>query len=1031
MDDETDGGKLEECFEMVEYFTDAQREELCFEAISTLTRWLKIKSSEVEEFARIRIFDSSFKLSYLKSQAPGGEPLVFTSHRIRYPDVPLHPSRPLLQLLYRTGFSSLLLLESEPHPTLNLDGHECPRRQLKPEITSMLIEVGRSILQKSGVRHLPILVPAHTQSARQFKGIVSLPVEAVEGSLPTGELYHRIAMSDLPASEFIALRSFKELRDCCAELTKRQFGALCDLAFQARLEFAAGATFDPKPAVSAHYQYFVNFADEASWTEVKGSPTETRGGKSRPKRGLGFGGLELAGFLPANNTVDEPPRPYCPPQPAWGASLDPIQGFEVAATFACLDLNREAWVEAPTLYIGAAFNQPPPEGGVLAQILQNAVKYCCDEDYSCVFTFEPENHPRSNGEPSSRPYGTRNRQDVREELECREFIEHLFVATPPSQRGADPAGRLGASRLDSVSNSVPYQSLLWQLILGCVSAASRENRVELRSVLVPLWRCFTAKVRHSWENHLVIPNVNPACADGRLEVDLRFNLLHQKLSMINYCSERRQAASSSLHLSASSGVSSEARPVEFPTDSYGLAASPELLSPPASFPSARTDPGCRRPQRVVRENSLASESFVQLACPSSSDSYASFAGTPHASSVERARLGVLEGCRLLLHDEPIYVPVTQDPGLMTEDMLKEQAQLFEQLGTSAQATQRRAQLQGAHLLSDMESFKAANPRATLGDFVRWYSPRDWVTAPGHPQGKLSARMGNPDNLWQELWQRAEPVPAHRQKPLFNPDTEGEKALHYLEHLTVFELLRLLLPTVFLVACDVLVGALPLADLPLPRARLDSLASQLALHPWSDPDPSILLDRFNDAELFVARVHSCLKKLPGQFRLVSELLSQGRPVAVGGDAERAAVLALLGIDAIPPDPARTSPPAYRREFVFEGRNSPAGGHHRLHLELTDAGAKLSSLHPGSAASVCTDYKLFMASEAGGAISEPAVTRDIVSLPRAEAELVVRAGPRYLRIRLLALHIPHPVAKVAFDDNSTHGALPTLTQVLGKA
>ena len=35
-------------------------------------------------------------------------------------------------------------------------------------------------------------------------------------------------------------------------------------------------------------------------------------------------------------------------------------------------------------------------------------------------------------------------------------------------------------------------------------------------------------------------------------------------------------------------------------------------------------------------------------------------------------------------------------------------------------------MQSASLLSDMESFKAANPGAVLGDFVRWYSPRDWV-----------------------------------------------------------------------------------------------------------------------------------------------------------------------------------------------------------------------------------------------------------------------------------------------------------------
>lgn len=32
----------------------------------------------------------------------------------------------------------------------------------------------------------------------------------------------------------------------------------------------------------------------------------------------------------------------------------------------------------------------------------------------------------------------------------------------------------------------------------------------------------------------------------------------------------------------------------------------------------------------------------------------------------------------------------------------------------------------ASLLSDMESFKAANPLGILEDFIRWYSPCDWI-----------------------------------------------------------------------------------------------------------------------------------------------------------------------------------------------------------------------------------------------------------------------------------------------------------------
>ena len=48
-----------------------------------------------------------------------------------------------------------------------------------------------------------------------------------------------------------------------------------------------------------------------------------------------------------------------------------------------------------------------------------------------------------------------------------------------------------------------------------------------------------------------------------------------------------------------------------------------------------------------------------------------------------------------------------------------------QLGMDTEGTELRAKRQSTSLLSDMESFKAANPGAILGDFVRWHSPRDW------------------------------------------------------------------------------------------------------------------------------------------------------------------------------------------------------------------------------------------------------------------------------------------------------------------
>lgn len=70
---------------------------------------------------------------------------------------------------------------------------------------------------------------------------------------------------------------------------------------------------------------------------------------------------------------------------------------------------------------------------------------------------------------------------------------------------------------------------------------------------------------------------------------------------------------------------------------------------------------------------------------------------------------------------------------------------------------------------------------TIEDFVRWYSPRDWVEQEEidndgniRKQYSLSPRMQLPDNLWIEVWQQARPVSVRRQKRLFDDGKEAEK-----------------------------------------------------------------------------------------------------------------------------------------------------------------------------------------------------------------------------------------------------------------
>ena len=54
-------------------------------------------------------------------------------------------------------------------------------------------------------------------------------------------------------------------------------------------------------------------------------------------------------------------------------------------------------------------------------------------------------------------------------------------------------------------------------------------------------------------------------------------------------------------------------------------------------------------------------------------------------------------------------------------------------------------------------------------------------------------MRQPGSLWSEVWSGAEPVPAHRQKKLFDDTREAEKVLHYLAGLKTAELGLLVLP----------------------------------------------------------------------------------------------------------------------------------------------------------------------------------------------------------------------------------------------
>ena len=111
------------------------------------------------------------------------------------------------------------------------------------------------------------------------------------------------------------------------------------------------------------------------------------------------------------------------------------------------------------------------------------------------------------------------------------------------------------------------------------------------------------------------------------------------------------------------------------------------------------------------------------------------------------------------------------------------------------------------LVSDMEAFMAANPDCVFEDFIRWYSPKDFIEAQYDEQTgqllageALSERFKPPDCLWKRIWQSAKAVPISRQQRLFNYSMEAERALEYLSTIKFEELMRHLFSSLVQIGC---------------------------------------------------------------------------------------------------------------------------------------------------------------------------------------------------------------------------------------
>ncbi|KAG9063778.1 Rab3 GTPase-activating protein catalytic subunit [Linnemannia hyalina] len=312
-------------------------------------------------------------------------------------------------------------------------------------------------------------------------------------------------------------------------------------------------------------------------------------------------------------------------------------------------------------------------------------------------------------------------------------------------------------------------------------------------------------------------------------------------------------------------------------------------------------------QRRAHSQSLT-ESFVALKYSSSADSQSGIlvndldqmtvsasgpdpreVADPHKSE---GGLKPLKDLKLLETGAPLMIPKLQEPGYMTEDMIQQQEELFETLGSSSDGAKMRAKMQSTQLISDMEAFKAANPGCVLGDFIRWHSPKDWA----EDKRQMSARMADAGNYWQELWANSKRIPVGRQTPLFNYNQEAAKVLYYLDSLSGDQLFLNLLPSMFLLAYDTLASHPVASHIRQVAIGLKELAKELTVFPWNeltageeDLHLDVVIDKFRDVELLMGRAIALIRKFPEQYRLVERILEDLETVVEDGEERECFVL----------------------------------------------------------------------------------------------------------------------------------------------
>ncbi|XP_019516887.1 PREDICTED: rab3 GTPase-activating protein catalytic subunit, partial [Hipposideros armiger] len=261
----------------------------------------------------------------------------------------------------------------------------------------------------------------------------------------------------------------------------------------------------------------------------------------------------------------------------------------------------------------------------------------------------------------------------------------------------------GASSTDS--NNLPSENEEYNLYNQFKSAPSDSLTYKLALCLcminfyhgglkgvAHLWQEFVLEMRFRWENNFLIPGL----ASG--PPDLRCCLLHQKLQMLNCCIERKKARDEGRKTSTSDNVTNTC-----PGDAGKAGEQPDVGKSWDSWSDSEEEFfECLSDTEELKANGQESGRKGGL--------------KEMANLKPEGRLHQHGKLTLLQNGEPLYIPITQEPAPMTEDLLEEQSEVLAKLGTSAEGAHLRARMQSACLLSDMESFKVGH---TVSARILW------------------------------------------------------------------------------------------------------------------------------------------------------------------------------------------------------------------------------------------------------------------------------------------------------------------------